>query len=260
MIPFDEIDSRLEALGKDRKWLAEKSGRSYDSIRTALAPSASPSKRSELLQKALSDAIEREESRSAEHIPDQLALTATPDEFDAWCRAYKASDADTLKEWAVEQLNRAAKAWHDHRVKLVALESAPAANLIDLPFYGTVAAGMPGGPLDVMDGTHPVPGTYDPATHYVLRVNGQSMEPDYPDGIFIVCRKLKDGEFAKKGQDVIACDASGAYFKRLAYVKVGKKGETPRKSVPRLVSINPDFPEVVPVADCPIVAVVAGRA
>lgn len=119
---------------------------------------------------------------------------------------------------------------------------------------------MPGGPLDTADGTHPVPAGYDPATHYVLRVNGQSMEPDYPDGSHIVCRKLKPGEFAKKNDDVIACDASGAYFKRLLYRKDGPKGDTPRKATPRLVSINPDFPEVTPLADCPIVAVVVGKA
>lgn len=131
---------------------------------------------------------------------------------------------------------------------------------IDLPYYGTVAAGRPGGPLDVMDGTHPAMDNYDPLTHYVLRVNGQSMEPDYLDGSFIICRKLKSGEYATKGDDVIACDASGAYFKRLIYTKDGKKGNSPRKATPHLVSINPDFPEVVPVGDCPISAVVVGRA
>lgn len=62
MIPFEEIDSRLERLGKNRAWLVEVTGRSPESIRAALAPNALPSKRSKLLQKALSDAIEAEEA------------------------------------------------------------------------------------------------------------------------------------------------------------------------------------------------------
>lgn len=63
MIPFNKIDDALRSLGKDRAWLAATSGRSTGAIRSSLAPNASPQHRSELLQKALSDAIEREEAR-----------------------------------------------------------------------------------------------------------------------------------------------------------------------------------------------------
>jgi len=62
MIPFEEIDERLKAVGKNRAWLAEVTGRSPGSIRAALAPNAVPKQRTTLLQKALSDAIEKEES------------------------------------------------------------------------------------------------------------------------------------------------------------------------------------------------------
>lgn len=140
------------------------------------------------------------------------------------------------------------------------LEFPGDAELVELPYFGTVAAGMPGGPVDIEDGTIPVPGNYDPARHFTLRVAGRSMEPDYPDERIIICRRLRDGEFAKKNQDVIACDSSGAYFKKLLYVKGGQMGDKPRKAVPSLVSINPDFPDVVPVSDCPIVAVVVALA
>lgn len=85
------------------------------------------------------------------------------------------------------------------------------------------------------------------------------MEPEYPDRSFIVCRKLRAGEFATKGQDVIACDASGAYFKRLEYRKDGPRGDKPRKATPRLVSLNPEYPEVTPVTETPITAVVVGK-
>jgi hypothetical protein len=113
MIPFSEIAARLEALGKNRAWLAQESGRKPDSVRVALAPNATESKRSELLQKALSDAIEREEAAQAIRpvLPDRLSLEPSKEEFNAWCRAYKASPQDTLDQWAIAQLNSAAREW-----------------------------------------------------------------------------------------------------------------------------------------------------
>jgi hypothetical protein len=66
MIPFDAIDSILKSLGKDRPWLVHQSKRSASAIRSALAPNATTQHRSPLLQKALTDAIEREQSAQAE--------------------------------------------------------------------------------------------------------------------------------------------------------------------------------------------------
>ena len=260
MIPFDDIDARLEKLGKDRAWLAEKTPYSAAYIRDLMAPKST--RRTERVQLIISDAIEKEESAqvAADRLPDQLALAPTADEFNAWCRAYKASPAETLKEWAIDELNKAAAQWAQTKKNPFHALADPAPNIIELPFFGTVAAGLPAGPTDVADDTARVVGDYDPATHYTLRVHGRSMEPDYPDGALIICRKLRDGEYPSKGQDVIASDASGAYFKRLAYLKEGPKGSSPRKATPRLVSINPEFPEVIPVSDCPITALVVGRA
>ena len=267
MIPFTQIDERLEKLGKNRAWLVEATGRSEGAIRSALAPKASDKHRSELLQRVLSEAIQKEEDaqRSCVRLPDQLALAPTPEEFDAWDRASRAARAPTLRDWAIDELNKAAAAWHASKVipiSAVADDTAiyQVTPKIDLPYFGTVAAGLPGGPVDVADGTHPVSGNFDPATHYVLRVHGESMQPDYANGSFIVCRKLKTGEFATKGQDVIACDGSGAYFKRLLYTKDGKKSDNPRKAKPHLTSINPDYPEVTPLTECPIVGVVVAKA
>jgi len=140
--------------------------------------------------------------------------------------------------------------------------SAAISKAFHLPYHGTVAAGLPAGSSELADETYPVADRdhYDPAIHFVVRVHGESMEPTYPDGSHIVCRKLRDGEYATKGQDVVCADANGVYFKRLVYQKDGPKDDAPRKARPRLVSINPDYPEVVPVTDCPIVAVVVGMA
>jgi hypothetical protein len=109
MIHFEEIDARLDKLGKNRAWLSEASGRKPDSIRVALAPSAPAAKRSELLQKALSDAIEKEEERRREHpkLPDRLTIECEPTERRKWSQA-AASKGETLDAWIVEELNQAA--------------------------------------------------------------------------------------------------------------------------------------------------------
>lgn len=272
MIPFDEIDQRLRALDKTRAWLAQQTGRSADSLRTALAPNAPAAKRTNLLQIALSNAIEQEEIRQniRSLIPGTITLNPTQEQFDAWSKAFKASSYKTMTEWMLGELVKTANEWvlqgrppfiSKNLDALSTPEPTLAPNVTYLPFYGLVAAGTPAGTLDDMPGeTIAVPGTWPTAAHFALRISGRSMEPDYPDGATIVCRKLKPGEYPTKGQDVIASDASGAYFKRLAYSKAGTKGKEPRKPVPHLVSINPAFPEVVPATDCPVTAIVVGKA
>lgn len=127
---------------------------------------------------------------------------------------------------------------------------SPTAERVDLPFVGLVAAGRPSAPLDQADDeTKTVPGKWNPKTHFLVRVNGRSMEPDFPDDSLLVCRRLKDGEECKHGQNVICCDGGGAYFKRLSI----EKGRH------RLVSINPDFPEIVPLSKRPCIAVVVAK-
>lgn len=105
MIPFDEIDIRLEQLGQNRAWLSEASGRKPDSIRVALAPNAPSSKRSELLQKSLSDAIEKEES--ARKIPfktaQNLVLEFEKEDFRNICQA-AADGGQAPDEWAEGKL------------------------------------------------------------------------------------------------------------------------------------------------------------
>lgn len=116
MIPFEEIDNRLADISKDRAWLAAVSGRKLRSIGDALAPSsADTSKRSPLLQKALTDAIEGEERRQREvvispvRLPERVTLEPSKSEFQAWCYAYKHSMFDTLEDWVIYATNQAAE-------------------------------------------------------------------------------------------------------------------------------------------------------
>ncbi len=122
MIPFEEIDTRLAGIGKNRIWLAGKSGRKPDSIRVALAPNAPKSKRSELLQKALTDAIEgeercqREAEESAVQIPTRISIRAMPKERESWEECSLAAQL-TLNSWIVAQLNDAASKWQEQEGK-----------------------------------------------------------------------------------------------------------------------------------------------
>jgi hypothetical protein len=113
MINFEDIDTELGKVGQDRKWLAEASGRSYDSIRTALAPNAAKKSRSALLQKALTDAIEREKLRRSNEKSEFkkiLQLEPKEEEYRLWSRAWKKSKHDRLEEWMVATLNEASGA------------------------------------------------------------------------------------------------------------------------------------------------------
>jgi SOS-response transcriptional repressor LexA len=234
MIPFDEIDSRLALIGKNRAWLVEVTGRSENSIRASLAPSAPDSKRSDLLQKALSDAIEKEESaqRSSARLPDQLALAPTADEFNAWCRAYKASEAETLKDWAIDELNKAAAAWKASKVSQFPVKAH------------ILAAAGPPILSEVMD--------WDGDDDTVMvRITGLSMAPVLNDGDVIPMRhkKISRNPFMKKGL-IYLVEYDGGYTVKRYNTRPAtpeEKGEewVERGKVKVLESINPEFPEII---------------
>lgn len=114
MIPFDEIDQRLEKLGRNRKWLVEATGRSDHAIRSALAPNATPKSRSALLQKALTDAIEREEIEQLKkpELVKSITLEPSIEEYRLWSEAFKKSPYSTIEEWAIAALNGSSGALH----------------------------------------------------------------------------------------------------------------------------------------------------
>lgn len=120
MIPFDEIDARLKSLGKSRVWLAEASGRKLRSIGDALAPAASDSKRSPLLQRALSDAIRDEEERQnaaqSTTLPpaqDRISIRCDMEQREGWELAAENSGMGVTR-WAVKVLDDAAHAALGH--------------------------------------------------------------------------------------------------------------------------------------------------
>ena len=119
MIPFEEIPARLKLLGKNRAWLAEAAERKLSSVSESLNPNAGPTKRSPKLQRALTDAIEREEANQVrlaaiasmptpQSIPDRISIECKPEERELWAEAANAQDLP-LDAWMVDSLNTAAE-------------------------------------------------------------------------------------------------------------------------------------------------------
>lgn len=235
MINFDEIDARLEALSKNRTWLVETTGRSHGAIRSALAPKASAQHRSEMLQRVLSEAIEKEEAlqKATVNLPDQLALNPTAAEFDAWCRAYKAGPEETLKDWAIAELNKAAEAWTASKVS-----QFPTAK-----FHILAAAGSPIS-AEVTD--------WDGSDNTVLvRISGLSMTPLLNDGDVVPMKhkKASRSAFMKKGMIYLIAYDGGYTVKRYNTRPAtnNEEGEewVERGKVKVLESLNPDFSEII---------------
>ena len=67
---------------------------------------------------------------------------------------------------------------------------------------------------------------------YLIRVNGESMQPDYPDGCIVAVRFQADIELGQVGVFVSSGDS---------YIK--------RRGADRLESINPKCPDVIPISD-----------
>lgn len=207
-------------------------------------------------------------ARASTSSPDRPTLRLeTNDDYKALVETFigEASDEDLLKiidsmgkrmvsgdKAAIDQARVLIDMIHAHRPETFSPNT-------ELPYYGCVAAGKPSD-VDYHSGeTMTVPGSYRRRPHYILRVRGRSMEPNYPDGSYVVVRALETGEYARKGDIVIAHDGDGACIKKLEYRVSGQKTDVPRKPTPHLVSINPDFDEIIPIGDTPIQGIVVDQ-
>ena len=111
------------------------------------------------------------------------------------------------------------------------LDPADPAPVFHLPFLGAVAAGQPV-EAPRIDEELPVAKAYPPH-HFIVEINGQSMEPDFLDGD----RWIVDGRekyTPRHGAVCVVSDGSGSYLKRWD----GKRRV--------FLSINPAFGEIMP--------------
>ena len=77
--------------------------------------------------------------------------------------------------------------------------------------------------------------------HYLLRVNGASMEPDIPDGSLIKVQEFKGKGYPRKGAIVVYSDGTGSTLKKFS---TRKDADGNREGI--LTSVNPDYPAVEP--------------
>lgn len=71
---------------------------------------------------------------------------------------------------------------------------------------------------------------------FAVEVYGDSMEPDYPDGCFVLIRKYSDGQCPSYGDTALfICCVDGEW---MGYIKQWREG--------KLHSINPDYSDLTP--------------
>jgi phage repressor protein C with HTH and peptisase S24 domain len=248
MIPFEEIDSRLKQIGKDRKWLAQATRRSEAAINSALAPGSSPVKKSKSIQGLMTDAIEREEATMNER-PVQLShltLRISTEELNEWAKAYKASDLDTLEDWTLQAIREYIRGAAEEVLKdqqRGVITTFPAKPHLQ------AAAGSPlGADVEEWDGKDDT---------VIVKISGLSMEPLLHDGEVVTMRhkRVARSQYMKKGLIYLVSYDGGyvvkEYNTRAAtqeeidanYAYLSKESGKPKVKILR--SLNPDFPEII---------------
>lgn len=247
MIPFEEMDARLAAIGKSRAWLSEVTPYKANSIRQALGPAGGA--RSERLQEVLSRAIEDEETKQAgpKMRPGFHEIFLTDEQLDRADRASRVVNAASLADFCRDAIMmRADELLETKRqpLRVVADDVAEYKASYWLDMVGGVAAGAVISSDCMMEPVR-VEKYYDPATHRVRKVFGESMLPKIPDESLIVERVVTNGETPRKGTIVIYEDAHGATLKVFDYRKAqaGEEGDA-MGNVPVLRSLNKAFKDV----------------
>lgn len=114
---FDEIPMRMMKLGVDRAWLADQCDYSLGSLARILAPNGDPKAKNDKALRRIWEALDREEERQKKPTvsEDKCAIVVRPtvDELTDWNTA-SLSQHLTIEQWAIQQLNRAAKAGYSY--------------------------------------------------------------------------------------------------------------------------------------------------
>lgn len=260
MLPTkDEIKAWLKKFNHSREWLGEKCGnlqkRSVDNWLSS--PKEIPEGTLALIGRLMEDDERAEaERRQKESQPlSNVVIRVDTDEFEDWCQAglkhqqtvtdyclaairagYRAENPDAADSSAAPNVSPIFDFDPDLSSKVAEdpAEYKFTPRIIELPFYGPVAAGQPvSSPL--LDETLRVAREYS-EKHFIVEINGQSAEPDFMDGD----RWIIDGRDCftpKHGKPCIVSDGYGSYLKKW------NRG----KQV--FESINPAFSDVLPLEE-----------
>lgn len=222
----ETVNEWLKAHNHSREWLAEKCGVNVRTVGNWLTSVGIPSKAAVIIQSLMTTDEVNEQAKSA--VPQNLVLewdlTDAKEREDYENIEAAAVDSGlAIREWALEKLRDSAEIGN-------VIEAFSKGEFVhDLPFLGAVAAGEPvEAPRDEVLRVD----REWPEGHFVVEVNGQSMEPDFVDGD----RWIIDGRkkyTPKNGAVCVVSDGHGSYLKRWNR----KEGV--------FESINPEFKDVI---------------
>ena len=109
---FEDIQVRMLQLGVDREWLAKECDYTPGSLARILAPKGDPKAKTQKALRRIWEALDREEERQKKPTisEEKCAIIVRPntEEFTLWNKASMKQHL-TIEEWALEQLNLAAK-------------------------------------------------------------------------------------------------------------------------------------------------------
>ena len=151
MMQWNDVDPRLAAIGKDRRWLAEQAGYTYESLVNTLAPSQEK-RRTERMLTLIRRAIEDEEARQAAATPElskaprELApgvfdLFRTPEELDRADRASRIVKAPSLVQFCRDVIEAEADRILEDEEKRLKGQNGKSAGA---PLYHRDAGGLSG--------------------------------------------------------------------------------------------------------------------
>jgi len=106
----DEIKAWLKRFGRSREWLAEQCDKSKNTVNNWLSTNIEiPAATLHLISRLMEDDQRAETERVDAAAPklSHVVLRITTDELNEWSRAFKASNASTLEDWALEAIRGA---------------------------------------------------------------------------------------------------------------------------------------------------------
>ena len=106
----DEIKDWLKRFNHTREWLGERCGKSKGTVNNWLSTNIEISPATlNLIARLMDDDARAEAERQRAKAPNlsHVTLRITTDELNEWSRAFKASDAETLEDWALQVIRDA---------------------------------------------------------------------------------------------------------------------------------------------------------
>lgn len=243
---FEEIPLKMMQLGVDRAWLALQCDYSISSIANILAAGGNPKSKTDKALRRIWEVLDREDERRKKPNPPEekcaMVIRTTADEFANWNVA-SMNEHLTVENWAVQQLNRAAKMGMPLKTSppikqsLTTDQFPDAGKSIEIPLL-RAAAGSP-----ILADAEMIEVEKDYGVgRFMLELRGDSMEPLFRNKQRIIMREKStlNRPVLKYGLLYCFVHEGCATFKQWAKDSEGNK---------ILHSFNPEHPDIPADAD-----------